>query len=331
VRKSAKGAILMGIVVVLGSLMTDLVARAPRLPHPGESLIGNDFSTFVGGKGMNQAIAARRLGAEVTMIGRVGSDNFGDAFFPVLAQEGIESTYVERDPTIGTGIALIVIAEDSGQNAIVANPRANLAISASTAKAALQAIMNTRTPSDEINIFLAQCETNRKAYLAGLQRARTFGMVTILNAAPIPREPLNDDVFALVDILVVNEVEASALARVHVSSADTAQAAAAVLLARGPQQVIVTLGAQGCLWSQREQNSDAPSHQFVPPFPVKAVDTTAAGDTFCGALADGLASGTPILDAMRCASAASAITVTRRGATASIPTAAEVEAFLRNI
>jgi ribokinase len=321
----------MGIVVVLGSLMTDLVARAPRLPHTGESLIGDDFSTFLGGKGINQAIAARRLGAEVTMIGRVGADTFGDAFFPVLAQEGIESTYVEHDPTIGTGVALIVIAEDSGQNAIVAMPQANLAIPASTVGSALHAILSRRTQPDELTIFLAQCETNRESYLAGLQHARAFGMLTILNAAPIPREPLDDDVLALIDILVVNEVEASALARVQVTSADTAQAAAMTLLARGPQQVIVTLGVQGCLWSKREENTDAISHQFIPPFLVKAVDATAAGDTFCGALAAGLASGTPIGDAMRRASAASAITVTRRGATAAIPTAAEVEAFLKNL
>src|ERR1700736_6008467 len=130
----------MGIVVVLGSLMTDLVARAPRLPQPGESLIGDDFTTFLGGKGMNQAFVARRLGASVTMIGRVGTDNFGDAFFPALAQEGIESSYIERDTTIGTGIGLIVIAEDSGQNTIVAMPRANLAIPTSTVDSALQAV-----------------------------------------------------------------------------------------------------------------------------------------------------------------------------------------------
>src|SRR5207248_1379887 len=141
-RNSTKG-VLMGIIVVLGSLMTDLVARAPRLPAPGESLIGDNFSIFVGGKGINQAIAARRLGASVAMLGRVGTDNFGDAFFPVLAQEGIETTYVERDPTIGTGVALIVIAEDSGQNAIVATPQANLAIPASRVESALETILNT--------------------------------------------------------------------------------------------------------------------------------------------------------------------------------------------
>jgi len=156
-------------------------------------------------------------------------------------------------------------------------------------------------------------------------------MLAILNAAPIPREPLDDDVFALINILVVNEVEASALTGVQVTSADTAQAAAMVLLARGPQHIIVTLGAQGCLWSKREEISDTVSHRFVPPFLVKAVDATAAGDTFCGALAAGLADGMSMADAIRRASAASAITVTRRGATVAIPTVTEVEAFLGNI
>ena len=184
-------------------------AQAPRLPEPGESLIGDNFATFLGGKGINQAVAAARLGANVSMIGRVGADAFGDAFFPVLTQEGIQSKYVERDTTVGTGVSVIMIAADSGQNMIVATLRANLAVSAETVVAALGTLQAQH--SDVTTIFLTQCETSKTSYVVGLQHAHTLGMMTILNAAPIPREPLDDDLLALVDILVINETEASLL------------------------------------------------------------------------------------------------------------------------
>jgi ribokinase len=316
----------MGSVIVLGSLITDLVARAPRLPYAGESLIGDEFSIFLGGKGINQAIAAKRLGAQVTLIGRVGRDSFGDGFFPVLAQEGIDSSYVERDEQIGTGVSLIIIAGDSGQNTIVANPQANLTVPATTVERALKAAYQQVQP-DERGIFLAQCETSQESYAAGLQYARQLGMTTILNAAPIPREPLDDDLLALVDLLIVNEIEASALAQTAVTSVETAREAAEILLKRGPQHIIVTLGEQGCLWSAL---TDDHAHHLIPSFPVQAVDATAAGDTFCGALAASLAERMPLNEAMRRASAAAAITVTRRGAIAALPTAKEVANLLKD-
>jgi ribokinase len=315
-------------VVVLGSLITDLVARAPRMPYAGESLIGDEFAIFLGGKGINQAIAAKRLGAEVTLVGRVGSDSFGDDFFPVLKQEGIDDAYVERDQQNGTGVSLVIIAQDSAQNAIVANPRANLAVPATTVERALRAAQAQIQPGQR-GVFLAQCETSRESYEVGLRQARALNMTTILNAAPIPREPLDDALFALVDILIVNEIEASALSQIQVTSTTSAQEAATLLLARGPQHVIVTLGAQGCLWSTRGEQG--PTHQSVPPIPVRAVDTTAAGDTFCGALAASLAENMPLANAVRRASAASAITVTRRGAIAALPNAAEVADLLNTL
>lgn len=318
----------MSILVVLGSLITDLVARAPRLPYAGESLIGDEFATFLGGKGINQAIAAKRLGARVTLVGRVGRDAFGDDFFPVLMQEDIDSSYVERDDTTGTGVSLVIIAGDTGQNAIVANPRANMAVPAATVERALLAASKQVQPGERA-IFLTQCETSRESYATGLRRARALGMTTILNAAPIPREPLDDELFALVDILIVNEIEAAALTTLPVTSVETAREAAARLLARGPQHAIVTLGAQGCLWCTHGDSRQEPTHQIVPPLPVRAIDATAAGDTFCGALAASLAENRPMTEAMRRASAAAAITVTRRGAIASLPTAAEVAELLK--
>ncbi|HLZ57085.1 MAG TPA: ribokinase [Ktedonosporobacter sp.] len=320
----------MGTVVVLGSLITDLVAQAPRLPLPGESLIGDDFATYLGGKGINQAIASARLGASVTLIGRVGTDPFGDAFFPILAHEGIDSRYVTRDASIGTGVSLIIIDANSGQNTIVATPRANLAVTAETVETALRSIYEQHTQSQPTAkaIFLAQCETSFVSYMAGLKLARNLGMTTILNAAPIPREPLGDDLFTLVDVLIVNEVEATILSQIAVTSIESAQTAAAALLARGPAHVIITLGRQGCLWcTHQDQSTECAT---IAPFPVKAVDTTAAGDAFCGALASALASNLPMTDALQHARAAGAITVTRKGAIAALPTADEVTHLLQS-
>jgi ribokinase len=317
----------MGIVVVLGSIIVDLVARAPRFPLPGEVVIGEDFDTFLGGKGINQAIAAARLGARVTMIGRVGTDDFGDAFFPILAQEGIDSTYVTRDDHVGTGVSSLIVATGSGQNMIVVNQRANLAVTVESVEVALQAASQAHAAEADLPmVFLAQCETSRASYVAGLRRARSMGMITMLNAAPVPAESL-DDVLPFVDILIVNETEAAALARIDVNAPEMAQVAAERLLALGPKYNITTLGAHGALWSVREEGASI-SHHPLRPFKVKALDTTAAGDAFCGALAASLALGRALPAALRRASAAGAVTTTRKGAIVSLPTAAEVEALL---
>lgn len=319
----------MGTVIVLGSIITDLVARAPRLPLPGESLIGDEFDTFLGGKGINQAIAAARLGASVTLIGRVGTDAFGDAFFPVLKQEGINSEYVTRDPDVGTGVSVLIIAADTGQNTIVVNQRANMAVTAESVEEALRAAQAQQTQIqgvDKTAIFLAQCETSNISYITGIQRAHAMGMLTILNVAPIPREQLDATLFPLLDILVVNEVEASVLAQATIDSPTAAQAVAEQLLAWGPRHVMITLGAQGCMWSTRQETRIA--HQIVPTFSVKAVDTTGAGDAFCGALAACLAENMPMPDALRRASATGALTAARKGAIAALPTATEVEQLL---
>ncbi|MBE3557733.1 MAG: ribokinase [Ktedonobacteraceae bacterium] len=316
----------MGTVVVLGSLITDLVARASRFPLPGEALIGNDFAIFLGGKGINQAITAARMGARVTLVGRVGMDTFGDAFFPELKRENIDSTYVERDPHIGTGVSVIIIAEESGQNAIVAAPLANLAVPGETVEAALRTTRAHRAERNDQGIFLAQCETSRVSYETGLHVARQLGMTTILNVAPIPRELPEDTLFALVDILIVNEVEAAILSQKPVSTPQSAQGAAEDLLAKGPQHVIVTLGAQGSVWSRRD--GAAAEHHFQPPFKVQGVDATAAGDAFCGTLAASLADGSTMKSALLRASAAGALTASRKGAIIALPTLAEVEALL---
>lgn len=317
----------MGTVIVLGSLITDLVARAPRLPLPGESLIGDEFGTFLGGKGFNQAVAAARFGANVSLIARVGTDTFGDAFFAAFEHERIKSTYVTRDSANGSGVACVMIAGDSGQNAIVVLPQANFAITATMVEEALHALLAEQQISS--GIFMAQCEMRMATVAAGLRLAHAAGLITMFNTAPVPREPIADDLFTVIDILVVNETEAASLTHMPVGSLAQAQAAAEALLTKGAQHIITTLGAQGFVWSTRESESGRAVHQKMRALPVRQVDATAAGDAFCGVLAAKLAEGIPMEEALRWANAAGAVTVTRMGALPSLPTADEVGALLR--
>jgi ribokinase len=319
----------MGTVVVLGSTITDLVARAPRLPIPGEAVIGDDFSTFLGGKGFNQAVAAARLDAHVFMIGRVGTDTFGDAFSSALSNEGIDNVHLTRDPNSGTGTACVMIGTNTGQNAIIVLPRANLALTAEMIEDALQSLVSQSNIQANRSIFMAQCEMRMATIAAGLRYAHREGMMTIFNAAPVPREPFPDDLFPCVDILIVNESEAGGLADTSVDSHQGARRAATKLLGKGVKHTIITLGAQGCVWSTNEQNAGPISHRWIRSIPVTQVDATAAGDAFCGALAAKLAEGVEMSEALHWASAAGAVAVRRLGALSSLPTTEEVTALLQ--
>jgi ribokinase len=319
----------MGTVIVLGSTITDLVARAPRLPIPGEAVIGDEFSTFLGGKGFNQAVAAARLGASVYLIGRVGTDTFGDAFFSALSNEGIDNVHLTRDPNTGTGTACVMIGTDTGQNAIIVLPRANLALTAEMVEEAIQSTLSQSPTVINTSIFMAQCEMRMATIAAGLRRAHSAGMITIFNAAPVPRELFPDDLFTSVDILVVNESEAGGLAETTVNTPQGARRAATRLLAKGVKHTIITLGAQGCVWSTNEHGKGQISHRWIRSIPVTPVDATAAGDAFCGALAAKLAEGMMMPEALHWASAAGAVAVTRLGALPSLPTTEEVEALLK--
>jgi ribokinase len=319
----------MGTVVVLGSTITDLVARAPHLPVPGEAVLGDDFSTFLGGKGFNQAIAAARQGAHVFLIGRVGTDTFGDAFSSTLSDEDIDCTYLTRDPDNGTGTACVMIGTESGQNAIIVVPRANLALTAEKVEEALQSLLSQSTFQVYRSIFMAQCEMRMHTIAAGLRYAHREGMTTILNAVPVPRETFPDDLFPCVDILVVNESEAGGLVDTTVDSPQGARRAAAKLLAKGVKHTIITLGAQGCVWSTNEFGEGPISHRWIRSIPVIQVDATAAGDAFCGGLAAKLADGATMSDALHWASAAGAVAVRRLGALPSLPTTEEVKTLLQ--
>jgi ribokinase len=294
--------------------MTDLVVRAPRRPLAGESLIGTDFGIFVGGKGNNQAIAAARCGAEVAIVGRVGDDIFAQPIFDTLAENGIDSAYVTRDPDAGTGTAMIVV-EPTGQNSIIVTPRANLRLMPHDLEAARAAFQGAV-------IVLAQLEVPIPTVLAGARLAREAGARFLFNPAPAPGETLPEELLRLTSIIAPNEVEAAQLTGIPTDDQAGAERAARALLERGVQDVILTLGARGALWVNHSHS------ELIPAIPVQQVDATAAGDAFCGALAAALALGQPMSAAVRWASAAGALAVTRMGASPSLPTRAEVEGLL---
>ncbi|MFS2197746.1 ribokinase [Pseudomonas sp. Pseusp3] len=298
-------------VVVIGSLNMDLVTRAPRLPKGGETLIGQSFATVSGGKGANQAVAAARLGAEVSMIGCVGNDAYGEALRGALLAEQIDCQAVSTVDG-SSGVALIVV-DDSSQNSIVIVPGANGALTA-------EAIGRFDSVIQAADVLICQLEVPDASVGHALKRGRELGKTVILNPAPVSR-PLPSDWYASIDYLIPNESEASALSGLAVDSLEAAQAAATRLIALGAGKVIITLGAQGSLFA------DGQRFEHFPAPAVKAVDTTAAGDTFVGGFAAALAAGKDEAQAIRFGQVAAALSVTRAGAQPSIPALSEVQAF----
>ncbi|WP_447789374.1 MULTISPECIES: ribokinase [Pseudomonas] len=298
-------------VVVIGSLNMDLVTRAPRLPRGGETLIGKSFATVSGGKGANQAVAAARLGAQVSMVGCVGSDAYGEALRGALLAEQIDCQAVSTVED-SSGVALIVV-DDNSQNAIVIVAGANGALTPEVIDrfdAVLQAA----------DVIICQLEVPDATVGHALKRGRELGKTVILNPAPASR-PLPADWYAAIDYLIPNESEASALSGLPVDSLSTAETAAARLIAMGAGKVIITLGSQGSLFA------DGKRFEHFPAPKVKAVDTTAAGDTFVGGFAAALAAGKSEVEAIRFGQVAAALSVTRAGAQPSIPTLSDVQAF----
>jgi ribokinase len=295
-------------IFVVGSLNLDLVVRVDRVPRPGETRTGSDLSFFCGGKGANQACAAARLGGNVTMVGQVGEDAFGPTLLDGLRQAGVDASGVGVVPR-SSGSALIAVTPE-GENSIIVSPGANAALDPHTARSRLQALAAG-------DLLLVQLETPLETVAAVLKHARARGATAILD--PAPARSLPAEVLRHVDILTPNETEAAALCReVGLDAGQTA----ARLLALGPATVILKSGSQGCYVAGGE------GVVLVPGISVKAVDTTAAGDTFNGALALALSEGRDLLAAARFANAAAAISVTRPGAQSSIPDRPEVEALL---
>ncbi|XXF10482.1 ribokinase [Pseudomonas sp. D2-3] len=291
-------------VVVVGSLNMDLIVRTPRFPVGGETLSGHGFATAAGGKGANQAVAAARLGAKVAMVGCLGDDANGAELRAGLLAEGIDCSAVATVPGVATGIATILV-DDAGQNAIVIAAGGNGEMTA-------ERLADHDGLLEAADIVIAQLEVPMATVEATLARAHALGRTVILNPAPAVG-PLPESWYSLIDYLIPNESEAALLTGIAVDSPQSALQAAEKLLASGARRVLITLGSQGVFYADGER------HLHLPVEPVVAVDTTAAGDTFVGGFAAGLAEGMPLESAIRLGQQAAALAVTRPGAQPSIP------------
>lgn len=314
-------------IVVIGSTNTDMVVKVPRIPAPGETILGGTFTMVPGGKGANQALAAARLGAEVTFVGCVGEDDFGRSSLLNLRREGVDLQFCQRTAGVPSGVALIAV-DDAGQNAIVVAPGANNALTPDMVNDARPAI-------EAADVLVLQCEIPLETVEHAARVAKDAGTLVVLNPAPACALPAS--LLELVDVLTPNESEAQAIVtQSDQATLDEESALAASLLERGVRLLVLTLGARGCLAATLADG--IPVFHTVPAFPVKAVDATAAGDCFTAALATALAERgfrdlnnvrpTELAAALSFATAAAALSVTRLGAQPSLPYRHEVLAFL---
>ena len=305
------------VVVVVGSLNTDFVLTLDAFPAAGESVLGKTFEQAPGGKGLNQAVAASRLGAQVAMIGAVGGDQFGPGLIRTLTDEGIDAL-VSQIPDTSTGMAIIEV-EGSGENRIIVVSGANNFLSEDSVETSLREIAGEH----RIGVVLTQGEVPVQTTERALRVAKELGAITILNPAPVRDFP--PSVFPLVDYLVPNELEAQGLCTLEgnacKSMLDFVEVATSIV-DLGVGSVIITRGEKGAVWSTATASGQAAAFRIVP------VDTVAAGDAFCGGLAAALNEGQPLNEALRWASAAGALTATRVGAITSLPRRSEVEELL---
>ena len=290
-------------ILVIGSSNTDMVIKAPHLPAPGETILGGVFLMNPGGKGANQAVAAARLGGSVTLICKTGNDIFGQQSRKIFEAENIDTSYMLQDEVEPSGVALITVDEQA-ENCIVVASGAN----ASLSKADLLPAADCMEKS---GIVLLQLEIPIETVAHAASLAASLGKLVILNPAPVC--PLTDELLQNVSVITPNETEASMLTGIKVVDDATARAAARALQDKGIPTVIITLGAKGALLLQQNE------YTLIPAPLARAVDTTAAGDVFNGALAVALAEGKPVMEAVSFACAAASISVTRLGAQASAP------------
>lgn len=302
-------------ILVIGSFMMDLVVKSPRAPENGETIIGISFSKFPGGKGANQAVAASRLGANVTMVGKVGADPFGEEALETLKNERINIQYMLKDPDNSTGVGFVTV-EANGNNRIIVVPGANLQYSKHD-------LVKIKDLIRKAKIIILQLEMDIDMIEQAVAYAYEYDVPVILN--PAPARELSDQLLSKVTYLTPNETEAEILTGVKIFNNEDAIKAGKILLEKGVKNVVITLGEKGAIIV----NSLGATH--VSGYQVNAVDTVAAGDSFNGALAVGLIKGMELKEVVKFANAVGALTVTKHGAIPSLPTSKDVENFLKHL
>lgn len=301
-------------ILVLGSSNVDLILKVPRFNHLGETLRAESLTTVFGGKGANQAIAAKQLGAEVALITRLGNDHYGRAYRRYMVEKGLDQKPIFLDKKVPTGIAFIEL-DPKGENRIVVAQGSNQLLSTDDLKKCSSLFKKTK-------IFVTQLEIPFETVTTGLKMAKDSGAFTLLN--PSPSRPLSPKILSLTDFLVPNELEAQALSGMKMRKDQDLPQIAAKLLKRGVKNVVITLGSKGLYFKNQQEEI------WMKAFKVRAVDTTAAGDAFMGGLACALSENRPLREALRFANAAGALATTKLGAQPSLPLRKEIEAFMKN-
>ena len=301
-------------IVVFGSFVVDLMGRGPHLPVPGETVKSGFFKMGAGGKGFNQGVAAHKSGGDVTMITKLGKDTFAEIALGTMRELGMDTSRDIQTEEYATGVALIEVDENSGQNAIMVIPSACDRISDAEVAALKEVI-------EGADILLTQLETNMSSIKGVIDMAHAAGKTIILNTAPV--QPVEDALLSKVTIVTPNEVEASILTGVKVVDEQSAAQAADWFFQRGVKKVVITMGGMGAYVA------DGTRAELTPAFRVNAIDTTGAGDAYNGGFVTALSEGNDIFAAARFAAATAALSVQKMGTTPSMPTREEIEAFLK--
>lgn len=300
-------------IVIVGSSNTDMIIQLDKIPVPGETVIGGNFSMAAGGKGANQAVAAARAGGDVTFIASVGKDSFGAQAIEGFSRDKINVEYIKTIDDVASGVALIFV-DKNGENSIAVASGANSHLTP-------EHIIALKSVISQAQILLVQLETPMKTVERVVQIAYDAGVRVILN--PAPAQHLNDGLLKMVSVITPNAIETELLTNIKVTNETTAREASEVLLDKGIEYVVITLGARGVFMACRE------NQKMIPGFEVNVVDSTGAGDVFNGALVAGLNINMPFDEAIRFANAAGALSVTKLGAQPSAPTRDEIQIFLK--
>lgn len=305
----------MSQILVIGSFMMDLVAKTPKAPREGETIIGHSFSQFTGGKGANQAVAAARLGAKVSMVGKVGVDSFGDAQIESLKLSNVNTQHILRDGGASTGVGFITL-EASGKNRIIIIPGANMLLTP-------EDIIQKENLIKESTTIILQLEVPLETVYTSIDIANKYNKTVVLN--PAPSAKIDNEYLKKVTYFIPNEIEVRDFTGIDVIDKDSARVAATILLKRGCQNVLITLGDKGVYFLNQQGEE-----YLVKSISVDAVDTTAAGDAFIGAFVFGLQKGFDHWDCLKFANATAALAVTRMGAQPSLPNLGEVYEFMND-